>query len=651
MPESNTPCALQLRRVGSRVPALAAALFIVAALSSTARAQADFTFYFEPRALGSASVQGYALWTTPLDTVQLNGFKVPLRADFSTDPRPAPTPSPLGRGWSIPLVSSALVEESQDSLRWHRPDGRIFTFMRERGLTPKSTTDTGTTEYIAMDSSWRAVKPAKARTYTLTHLNSGAELVYADGLLVKFCFNRPGEGGQSYAINYNRLRRPVKLWETRTGQGVLEFIYDDASRAAELRLGDPNESASVKTVVFGYSDIALNSFPAGPYLTKITPADLPPLAISYQADGTEANRARFEKLLTGTGNTGLGWVAASGFLKEDDGATYKIINPSLVNQGKKPVNSTTPPTLAVAKSKTTSKLAPVADYNWYPEDAQITRTDREGKSDYRYYDRSRGVYTRTNKDGVSEVTYYLLSPGPMNGKVRKVEEVRGGETTVKARYAYDEAGRLVRSIDSSGSIILREYLENGDFVKTIKDGNLISEERYQNGERTMLREYSGGQTKENTWVKEPGIERIVVKLNDVMIHSSLTHFDAQGRIKRREQINPNHIGEYTYTGKGHNEKNWIDGQPSSTEYYDQNKQRTKSAHADGQVSHWVNAGNETLLIYFNKLGVFSGASHIVDNKFLAPREGESHLQLIRRFAEHFPQVRADLKMILPSDQF
>ncbi|MDD5037669.1 MAG: hypothetical protein PHE55_23310, partial [Methylococcaceae bacterium] len=136
-----------------------------------AHAQAGFTFKHEPRAIGSADILGYAIWTAPLGSIKLNGNAIPLRLDFTSDPRPPSLSSPLGRGWSIPFFSSALIEEDQATLRWHRPDGRIFYFTRERGnQSSKPSKPTDPVEFISTEVAWRAVKDPRKRFVVISHV-------------------------------------------------------------------------------------------------------------------------------------------------------------------------------------------------------------------------------------------------------------------------------------------------------------------------------------------------------------------------------------------------------------------------------------------------------------------------------------------------
>jgi hypothetical protein len=472
-------------------------------------AQADFTWNYESNKLGAADRFGFASWSAPLASLTLQGFTIPLKASFTSDTRPALTPSPLGRGWFIPFFGSALIEEGQTTLRWLRPDGRVIYYSKQRGNSLGKTPGTDApVEFTSREGGWRAVKVGKKRVYRLTHQGSGVELVYEDARLVRFCLARPGEGVDSYTISYNRLFRPARLSTFGSGRVVAEFSYDDASRAKELSLGDAKGEEATK-IAFAYVDSALNQFPSGPYLSRMGNADaqtpdtnavrqpstLTPLSITYQSEGTTANRIRFEKLTAGAGNAGLLWDAKSGFIREDDSAVYEIENPSLANAGR--------PSLSPSEAKPAGdikKTTEVADYNWRPDEAKITRTDREGKSEFRFNDRSKGILTTKDKNGVTTLTHYLLTPGPMMNKVRKVETLSGNKLISIERNAYDETGRILRKIHPNGDIELWEYGELGGYIKSI-NGQLSKSEEYDiNGIRKRIYLAPGGLAEDRiTW--------------------------------------------------------------------------------------------------------------------------------------------------------
>ncbi len=440
----------------------------------SAHAQAGFSFGQTQRGLGSASVLGYAMWTAPLGEVVLNGHRIPLRLDFTTDPRPPPSASPLGRGWSIPFFSSALIDESQTTMRWHRPDGKVYYFARERGnQTGRPTRPTDPVEFVSTEASWRAVKDPRKRFVVISHVSNGSELFYEDGRLVRFSFAKSSEKGDVYLISYNRLGRPQRLSLQGSSNALVEFSYDTAYRAKSLTIGD-------KTIALKFADAALNQFPEGPYLCEVGAGSLLPLAITYQAEGGDVNRARFERLIDGGGNTGLAWQARSGFIIEDDGATYKIENPSLVNGGRAPIDPKQP----------AAQTGGLVSSNWRPEEAKVTRVDREGKSEYRYVDRTRGISTTRGKDGVTKMVYFMRAQGPLMNKIRKIEEIRDGKTTIVERNAYDERGRILRRIDGEGNLDVWEYLGGGEMVRKIQNGVVKSEHAYADGKLIGVKFYS-----------------------------------------------------------------------------------------------------------------------------------------------------------------
>ncbi len=469
-------------------------LILALASGSISRAQADFTFEYAPKRLGSADKWGYAIWRTALGQISLNSQNIPINLVFSSDPRIAA--GIVGKGWNLPFFDSALVEEGQGTLRWHRPDGRIFYFSRERGDTSvKQTRRDAPEEFLSGSNAWRAERTPKTRHVVLTHVRTGAQLIYEDGLLVRFCLVNPsGDGAQSYSVSYDAFRNPVRLSVFGSGKVLAEFDCGGGRLAKTLRIGD-------KTIPFAYIDASLNQFPAGPYLSQVVEGALSPLSINYKSEGSNANGIRFERLLTSGAKTGMIWTAGSGFLREDDSGTYKVENPSLANNGR-----------AAVPSKGRNQTAPT-DYNWKPDEAKITRTDRQGKSEYAYNDRAKGIDTRTNKEGVATITYYLLTPGPMMGRVRKIEEVKGKQVTVMERNAYDEQGRMVRKIDKEGAQTVWEYLNGGDLVRQIVNGTLTNEKVYENGVFLARRNYGIDGIK--SYVSSSALKKLGVTAADV----------------------------------------------------------------------------------------------------------------------------------------
>jgi hypothetical protein len=459
-----------------------------------AQGQADFYFGGNHYKLGSADRYGYARWYVDISSVRLNTFTVSVRVYFSTDPR---LPDGiLGHGWSLPLMESRLVEEKRERLVWHRPDNWLWLLDLERNSISAKTGEV----YRSVDDRWQAVRQKGTRKFTITDKKSGTFLEYENGLLTRFSLSNNESGTNTeravYTISYTSSRRPLRLMEMSKGTVLVEIVYDGRD-ADHIVIGD-------KTVGLGWTDATLNRFGQNPRLSSIHQGSPREIAVSYgTSESGSRNRAEFFQTLPLPGKTFVEWNPDNGFLLEDAGARYEIKNPDLADNGRRPALETNPASAqkepgksAGKESKDSRKPASMAarspGYNWRPKDAEITRIDQDGKREYRFFDRDKGVSTRITPDGVKTVTRYLLTPGPMMMKIRKQEEIRDGVTTVLVRNSYDELGRCVRQIDKNGVLSLWEYLENGNFVRNIVDGQLASETHYQAGRLVNQKTFPDG---------------------------------------------------------------------------------------------------------------------------------------------------------------
>lgn len=87
----------------------------------------------------------------------------------------------------------------------------------------------------------------------------------------------------------------------------------------------------------------------------------------------------------------------------------------------------------------------------------ITRTNSEHKTESIAIDAKVGTYSKQLADGSKTITTIFESPGPLYNKVRSIEKISDGVTTVIYKAFYDDAGKLIREIDEKGYITTFTY--------------------------------------------------------------------------------------------------------------------------------------------------------------------------------------------------
>ena len=94
----------------------------------------------------------------------------------------------------------------------------------------------------------------------------------------------------------------------------------------------------------------------------------------------------------------------------------------------------------------------------------ITRTNPHGQTEAILANRT-GKFVEQALDGSRTITYTFNTPGPLYGKLQKIERVEqtnGREvTTLQYKASYDEAGRLLRQFDGRGVSTSYQYDEQG----------------------------------------------------------------------------------------------------------------------------------------------------------------------------------------------
>jgi YD repeat-containing protein len=94
----------------------------------------------------------------------------------------------------------------------------------------------------------------------------------------------------------------------------------------------------------------------------------------------------------------------------------------------------------------------------------LRRTNAQGQSEGVSIATRTGVITETNLQGVVTTTKIFRNPGPYFNKVREISQTTNGVTRVLERRSYDEAGRLIRSMDESGTITTFTFDNTGKLL-------------------------------------------------------------------------------------------------------------------------------------------------------------------------------------------
>jgi hypothetical protein len=461
-------------------------IFISLFFANRILAIADLSFGYTGVAVGSADYYGYARVLKTLCEIDFEGEKnkIPIVICFKSDLRTL-SDNLAGSGWGFPLFESKLIETTQNKVRWQRPDGRISFFR-------KSIQD-GKATFLSRDAQWEALKNDN-RNWLLIHKITKSELEYRNGHLAKISYISEDGRLISYIISYNGDNLPYRL--TRSGHHDAKITIAYSQRKIQQIIIDDTK------FVFTYLSAKLENFGASPYLENIVNSDESILQASYLTNG-RSNTVTFDRTIS-TGINKLTWEPMTGFLINDNLSDYSITNKSLANGGR-----------ILPKNKVNPGL--ISGFNWTPERAIINRKAKNGNTEFKHYDKKTGVLHTIDLNGLERWTYYLLSPGPMRGQIRKIEELRGGKRVITLRIAYDDVGRIIRQSDEAGRLKIFTYLDQKTSkIRTIisddiiifnseydKQGRLISqkqsidnsiiEKRFTyNGNQTIVQHFSDG---------------------------------------------------------------------------------------------------------------------------------------------------------------
>jgi YD repeat-containing protein len=362
--------------------------------------------------LGSANMNGaLEIWREVKGVgLQLDkGSYLPLRFKFSSDGTPGA--AMLGPGFYCPMFESRSILIRPRVMRVNLPCGKTLYFWGAQSDPTKfQTVDQRWTGSVYGDNFtfWR--DDGWKLTYCKSRLSS---LITDDGHLFTWDYSASGMP-QDVSKDGNHIIS-VEPNEDGTVRG---FVFN--SQSYEMQYADrPLMQIVMGQAVVGRLSKALAKYeyPNGEFETfdfGLTEKRVPTLTF------TDENKEK----------TIYSWSAENGHLLSESGPRGDW-------------------TYTVGKSVGRFGLPPLA------------RTNEAGRSERLDVDTTTGTYVAKKLDGTTVVTHLFKAPGPLYGKVRDEVQITGTNSKEIYRAAYDDAGRLMRSIDDSGKLTRYFYDSRG----------------------------------------------------------------------------------------------------------------------------------------------------------------------------------------------
>lgn len=338
------------------------------------------------------------VWREIADVDFGQGFKLPLRAGFDSGQQ---TSSPyLGEGWSCPLVESNAFYRNKMMMQVTLPCGKTMYLQRDK---------TDTHKYQTPDKQWTGT--LRGNTISISR-DDGWVLTYWNGHILKI------------RTDTNR----VFEWVT-AGNIVTEIREEGSKGPAPFQLsttakGEPN-GFYVNGKFYG---ITLENKPrvvqAGG-LSAIASLD-PSLGSITWPDKTQEKYTFEVDTSTLTPNFQLTDRMGKQNIYTWDAATLNILTDGVWKYEIGPA----PNDLDVPK---------------------ITRRNDQGQEEFIAIDRNTGIADIKTLDLGHQIREGFISPGPLFGKVHKIEQVDDqGKQTLIYQAGYDELGRLLRVTGPDG---------------------------------------------------------------------------------------------------------------------------------------------------------------------------------------------------------
>jgi hypothetical protein len=320
------------------------------------------------------------------------GIKIPLIMGFESSSNLS---SPyLGEGWTLALLDSNIVQIDDKRFIMVQPDGWTSRFGR------KETTDT----ILSGEKGWMASINGNQIT---VWAKCGWKLLYTDGKITSIetpqnqVLSYVYEGGIVKEIDEDGV--PILKVAIDPTTGIVSGLAFSDGKNISIAEGQKphieniNGQNVVGEVKPSLQKLTLANGSVESFKFAVTPKLLPTLNIS------EANN-----------NRSFSWEPATKLILQDGDWSYKIVP---------------------AKEQFSN--------------AQITRVNGTGQSEYWYYDHHDGQEITQSLNGVKRIKEFFTT-GILKGKVRKIEQVTSaGQTTLLYAASYDESGNLIRVVQGN----------------------------------------------------------------------------------------------------------------------------------------------------------------------------------------------------------
>jgi len=327
--------------------------------------------------------QGHVMFVDSLGNLALqDGTTLPLYTMFKSS---WTNSSPyLGQGWMLPLLDSRIVQVDDNAFQLWMPNGRYQYLGR----------DAGNPNLLNGQSGWKAEIQGNTITAWAT---CGWKLTYDSGKISSI---------------------------TTPGNQVLEMTYRDGQITEVRDNGAPVLSVSVDPNSGLVDGLTVNGKTIGL---------------------KESNKPVVQVV---DGKTVVGQVSPSlsqATLADGTSKTYQFkvddkTNPELIVD-KRTISWDPVTQLATKDGDWTYDIKPDAEGAGQPD---ITRTNSKGQSEFYSLNPWTGTETVQGVDGVMLLTERFVNAESLNGRLRKVTQIKNGVRTILSKCDYDEKGRLTR---------------------------------------------------------------------------------------------------------------------------------------------------------------------------------------------------------------